>query len=768
MTRLVPLTIMLLACVARAGQDLPAPERIAIGRGCSGLRAADFNGDGRQDLLVFAGSQRLLVIANGPDGFGAPIDTTGIGTLGDAGDLNGDGLADVVTGRPYDDAVSVMRNLGDGLLAAPVRYEFFLKEAQAIRLGDMDGDGDLDIVASLERGELAVMLNDGEGNFSSITRYPIEFDSTQIELADFDGDGDLDCIRLAPARGRIVLVPNQGAGVMGPETILATECEIEEMAVADVTGDGWPDVVATSGYIVHPSCGSGTVAIFENDRAGGLGTRTGYSVYILDSHAVAAGDVDGDGRADLVTANFFSDEVGTLLATGDGDFVVGGRYATGSRPVAVLTEDFDGDGVAEVAVATNTEQSEVLVFDARGGAHLAGFESLNGGQVEVGRAVAAGDISGNGLADIVVADHLDRLLVSRNLGDANFAVARAVDIGRGAAGIAIGDLDGDGRGDIAVANEISDDVSVVFVRGGGTLLDEVRLPLGNGPRGVAIGDLTGDGLGDLAVACVSSNDVRVLVNLGDRRFEELPPVAVGIRPWDIALADLDGDGDLDAAVVNEFNDDASILLNDGAGAFAEAGRYPVGDRPHGVALADADGDGRPDLYAVNEADGTIAILKNLGGGVFGEPSPTPTVPRPQRLRVADLNGDGLPEAVVVGREENTLGLHVGVRGEPAPGTLYRQVANRVPADADLGDIDGDGVPDVAMAYEASDRGQSFLTRLPRICRVDVDGDGALTLFDFLAFQTSFDAGDPVADFDGDGVLTIFDFLAFQTAFDAGC
>ncbi len=54
------------------------------------------------------------------------------------------------------------------------------------------------------------------------------------------------------------------------------------------------------------------------------------------------------------------------------------------------------------------------------------------------------------------------------------------------------------------------------------------------------------------------------------------------------------------------------------------------------------------------------------------------------------------------------------------------------------------------------------------CRADLDGDGSLTIFDFLAFQNLFDAGDPLADFDGDGSLTIFDFLAFQNEFDAGC
>ncbi|MFI4883087.1 MAG: FG-GAP-like repeat-containing protein [Phycisphaerales bacterium JB064] len=689
-------------------------------------------------------------------------------SFGDAGDLDGDGLADLVVGVPFVDAVLVMRNLGGLRFAEPVRYDILFREPQHIRLGDMDGDGDLDVVASLNRSELAVLLNDGEGNLTSIAKYPIEFDSSQIELVDYDADGDLDCIRLAPARGRIVLVPNDGSGAMGPETILAGECEMGSMAVADATGDGLPDIIASSGYTTHPACGSGTTAIFVNDGAGGVLERLGYSIYVLNAHAVAAGDVSGNGHTDLIAVNYFSDEVGTLLATGDGDFFVGGRYATGSRPIAVLAEDFDGDGVAEVAVATSNDAGEVLVFDARGGEHMAGFESRDAGHFDTGRAIAAADASGDGRADIVLADDIDRLLFFRNIGGANFAVARAVDIGRGATDIATGHLDEDDLADVAVANEISDDVSLVFVRGGGAILEEVRVPVGNGPRGVAIGDLTGDGLDDVAVVCVSSNDVRVLRNLGDRRFEELAGVAVGIRPWAIALADLDRDGDLDAAVVNEFHDDASILLNDGAGMFTEAGRYPVGDTPHGVALADADRDGLPDLWAVSEADSTIALLRNLGGGVFGDPVPTPTVARPQRVRVADLNGDGWPDAVVVGRETNTVGLHVGLPAGGGPGVLYAQVANRVPSDFALGDFDGDGALDVAPAYATSDRAQLFLNRLPRVCVADLDADGELTIFDFLAFQNLFDLADPAADFDGDGQFTIFDFLAFQNAFDVGC
>ncbi|NRA56574.1 MAG: hypothetical protein HRU13_00400 [Phycisphaerales bacterium] len=63
---------------------------------------------------------------------------------------------------------------------------------------------------------------------------------------------------------------------------------------------------------------------------------------------------------------------------------------------------------------------------------------------------------------------------------------------------------------------------------------------------------------------------------------------------------------------------------------------------------------------------------------------------------------------------------------------------------------------------------AFVVSLPIACRVDLDGDGVLTLFDFLLFQNFFDSDDRAADFDCDGELTVFDFLAFQNAFDAGC
>jgi hypothetical protein len=91
--------------------------------------------------------------------------------------------------------------------------------------------------------------------------------------------------------------------------------------------------------------------------------------------------------------------------------------------------------------------------------------------------------------------------------------------------------------------------------------------------------------------------------------------------------------------------------------------------------------------------------------------------------------------------------------------------------APAGDLNGDGRPDLVIAQSFSsplEIDRAYVVYGRSLCTPDLDGNGALTIFDFLEFQNLFDLMDPRADFDGDGDLTIFDFLAFQNAFDAGC
>ncbi|MEO1279894.1 MAG: GC-type dockerin domain-anchored protein, partial [Planctomycetota bacterium] len=123
-----------------------------------------------------------------------------------------------------------------------------------------------------------------------------------------------------------------------------------------------------------------------------------------------------------------------------------------------------------------------------------------------------------------------------------------------------------------------------------------------------------------------------------------------------------------------------------------------------------------------------------------------------------FSGTSSASPIVASAVVSLQGIHREATGQPMDPVTLRQLL------MDTGKPQGSGgnigpLPDMAAAVDA------LLTGL---CQADFDGDGDLTLFDFLAFQSAFDAGIPAADFDGDGRLTIFDFLAFQVAFDAGC
>jgi len=158
----------------------------------------------------------------------------------------------------------------------------------------------------------------------------------------------------------------------------------------------------------------------------------------------------------------------------------------------------------------------------------------------------------------------------------------------------------------------------------------------------------------------------------------------------------------------------------------------------------------------------------------------------------DLNGDGIDDMLVSARGYDARGVRdvgatyliYGQRGGSPASTPVDEIAgtvrfegveqsDRTGSSVGSGDVNGDGVPDIIISASGADdppgSGRVYIVygrAFP--CPADLDGDGDLTILDFLAFQNLFDDDDPIADFDGDGDLTLFDFLTFQNAFDAGC
>lgn len=237
-------------------------------------------------------------------------------------DVNGDGLPDIVAGdHSHPRYVSVLLNTGSGTFASPKSYPTGAV-ADSLAVVDVDGDGHPDIVTASDgtgggRGLVSVLLNSGDGTFAAPTTYPVANSSTQPQLyvraADVNGDGHPDLVVMGTAGGHGVLwvMLNNGDGTFGSPTRYAAGGPTFRggLAVADVNGDGLPDIVTA-----HNGSGSGWVTVLLNQGGGAFGTFVRYPTLEPNTAAVAVADVNGDGKPDIITGNAGPNSAGSSIS----------------------------------------------------------------------------------------------------------------------------------------------------------------------------------------------------------------------------------------------------------------------------------------------------------------------------------------------------------------------------------------------------------------------------------------------------------------------
>jgi hypothetical protein len=233
----------------------------------------------------------------------------------------------------------------------------------------------------------------------------------------------------------------------------------------------------------------------------------------------------------------------------------------------------------------------------------------------------------------------------------------------GSLSVALGDLTGDHRPDLATADSDADTVSILINRGDGSFRPSGAYLTGAAPRDVAIGDLNGDGRLDLAIANEGADSVAVLMNKGDGSFGTNVGYGTGrgSKPQSVAIADLNGDHKPDLAIAN-FSDTVSVFLNRGDGSFRARRDFRAGSGPRSIAIGDLNRDSKPDLVTANHNTAfggggafvdSVSVLLNEGDGSF-----RPKLdyrPRVERgfgsVAIGDLNGDGKPD-VATGNDTN--------------------------------------------------------------------------------------------------------------------
>jgi hypothetical protein len=686
-----------------AQQPAPVYPAVALPGGITSsfLVAGDMNGDGLPDLVhaqKFFGTIAVQLSRESggfaPEVVSASITYPGTLVLGDA---DVDGRLDVFVidsiflgGRTY-------LQFGDGQGGLGPPHDVLLGPYVAPVLADVDGDGLPDLVGrSASADAVQVRLAIAPGRFGKTVLHPAGGEPGGVEVADFDGDGLLDFVVCLPMAKAVAVLPGLGDADFGPPAIWPAGVAVSGLEVGEVTGDGVLDVVAIAipGYPL-----SSMLVVLAGDGSGGLSTPvTIYSV----SGDPQLHDLEGDGDLDVILPGSAS----VHLNDGVGGFGPVKSHSGGLIGATWGLADIDQDGLID---AVSNAGPSLVAPGARvvlWGDGEGGFETLHKVAGDIPAAsIALGDFSGDGALDVATCHSATEKTAAVSFGDGqgSFGPAQTVLLEGTPQSVTAGDLNGDGFDDLVGCRTgaLGGKVVVALADGAGSFLPGFKLGVGGGPRASRLLDVDGDA--DLDIVATVSNVDTVAVLRGDGAGAFAPQVsfAAGPRPLQLAHGDLDGDGNQDLVVLNTepglFG--FSVLLGDGAGAFAPPATTPLAGEPQWASLGDAGGDGVLDLALVENGQ-LASIRQGDGSGGFATPGFVATWPSLRQLELADVNADGHADLLaLLASWHRRVELRLG---DGAGGFLplfeHRLGVDDVSCFA-LGALDGQGEPDVVVAVE---------------------------------------------------------------------
>jgi FG-GAP-like repeat/Abnormal spindle-like microcephaly-assoc'd, ASPM-SPD-2-Hydin len=621
------------------------------------LAVADFNGDGKPDVLQQGTGTLVVLLGNGDGTFQPPISTNSGArlTLVAAADLNGDGKADVV-GLSNNTTLLVYLNNGDGTFAAAVPYSLgsFQGLPQLVVFGDFNGDHktDVAVITAGSPGQEIVLLGNGDGTFQLP---PIVSTGTNGAISsvvgDFNGDGKLDLATSSSSTGSATAFLQLGNGdgtfqapttaCTGPYSEFAFEFESIALAAADLNGDGKLDLVLTADLIgIYLGNGDGTFSSTPNY----------YQPMSLGKVGIAIADFNSDGKPDIAADG----EI--LLGNGNGTFKGPPTVPLPNSAEIAVVGKFVNNGAPGVAAISSGNGSSrntlyILTNDGTGALSLAHTYTLP----QSSYAIATADVNGDGNLDLIViganssGDWSYSVLLGNGDGSFQAAVLHQQSGQTSfAPTIAIADFNHDGKLDFAVP--VGNSVAVLLGNGNGTF-GSPTLFFDGGAASIVSADFNGDGKPDIAAAGPSG--LAILLGNGDGTFQPaaFPYTTTGLF-FSLLTGDLNGDGKAD--LVSDTNVSPLVFLGNGNGTFTLPTSFGTGCCFVGAAaLADVNGDGKPDVVAHDAigSDVSNGIFLGNGDGTFDPsqiliPYSYPAHSGGPSVQAVDVNGDGKPDLII--------------------------------------------------------------------------------------------------------------------------
>jgi hypothetical protein len=618
-------------------------------------------------------------------------------------------------------------------LATPAGPANVGRASQTMALAGFNGDGTPGVAyidPSTNSSQVTIVFGTSQAVFSSSKAYTVGPNVSGVIAADFNGDGKADLAVSYSGDGTnpggVAIFLSNGNGAFAAPVQYAAGSSPVSMAVLDLNHDGKLDLA-----VADNNSSPGKVWVLLGRGDGTFGTAQGYPAG-QNPLCVTIADFNGDGNPDLaVTAG--DNSLSILLGNGDGTFRAGASYPTGANPMYVAAGDFNGDGKMDLAVA-NTGAQTVSIFRGKGdGAFQAGYSYVTSYQPQ---SLAIADYNGDGNLDILqgtgdarmigpgIQNAMTDLLLGN--GDGTFQGAISVAVG-GSAGsvasfLAVGDFNGDGKLD-AILNDQYGGNLYLFAgdgKGGFQAPQTIDALAGGGvqtgPTGAAAGDFNGDGELDLAVTESFTGQVAVLLNSASGLQLSGTFSSGGSTPGLVVAADFNGDGKLDLAVANAANlspfqpGNLAVFFGDGHGGFQLSQTYTAGAWPLGLAVADLNHDGYPDLVVTDyggdpsvspRTPGAVYVFLNDGHGGFQAPSQLAAGGAyPYAVWIGDVNGDGKPDLVVASENANVT-YSLAVLPGNGDGTFQAPTTVSTgyhPSGVAFGDFNGDGIVDLMVSH----------------------------------------------------------------------